>query len=81
MFSEKVSQLFGNQTPSEFTGDLQFCNVCGGLVHPQKQDQHTNYHLTIQRVLEELAELATGGRARSSNVWLDLENLKNGELT
>lgn len=80
-YSEEIQKLFSNQSPAEFTGVCRFCGICGGLIHPDREDQHTNYHATVQRILDELSKFAVSPTATAWNGWLDLDNLRNGELT
>ncbi len=80
-YSEEISQLHGNSNAQDFIGECRFCGICGALIHPDREDQHRNYHETVQRILDELAKFAVSPTAKAWNGWLDLDNLKNGELT
>lgn len=79
--SEPISQLYSHSTPAEFTGDCRFCGTCGALIHPDRESQHTNYHATVQRILDELAKFAVAPTHTAWNGWLDLDNLREGDLT
>lgn len=77
--SEPISELHKYSNGHEFIGDCRFCGICGALIHPNREDQHTNYHNTVHRILDSIAHEIFDGKI--TNIWLDLDNLRNGELT
>lgn len=80
-YSEPIHELHKNGNPLDSIGDCRFCGICGALIHPDRENQHTNYHATVQRILDELSKFAVSPTATAWNGWLDLDNLRNGELT
>lgn len=80
-YTGTFDEIKGNVEPLVDLASCRYCNICGVTIFPDKIEQHSNYHLTVQNILTELTRLATGEGARVSNIWLDLDNLKNGELT
>lgn len=82
MFSGDFVEVKGDKEPLVDLASCRYCNICGCAIFPDKLEQHANYHLTTQRILDELAKVLFEDKAGyASNIWLDLDNLRNGELT
>lgn len=80
-YTGTFSEIKGNVEPLVDLASCRYCNICGVEIFPDRIEQHSNYHLTMQRILELLSDKLNEAGQWATPIWHDLENLKNGELT
>lgn len=80
-YTEPFKESNPHSNANETFAEARLCKICGAVLVPGQFDQHVNYHETTFRIIEGLIDKVGESGKWVTNLYLDMSNLKTGELT